>query len=106
MKKVFQTIKSENLKSIEFNNENTIPFSSNVFKINGISIPEYGGGIMDIVIELPANSVPKVTIIGHREKMKKEMIEAFGLREDLWEELDHRPVITVDVDVNDTSKNN
>ncbi|WP_407350077.1 hypothetical protein VNN41_06575 [Lactococcus garvieae] len=88
MKKVFQTIKSENLKSIEFDNENTIPFSSNIFKINGIEISEYGGGIMDIVIELPANSAPKVTIIGHKEKMDHGLILELGLEDDSWKKVD------------------
>lgn len=90
-----QVLKSENIQSIELSTNGKDKCYTNPIVINGLKA---GKGIKAVKLDLVADKVPKVTIIGTPRLIPEEVKKAWGLVDSEWEEDKHGKVV-IDVEM-------
>ncbi|MDF2536024.1 MAG: hypothetical protein K0R18_2183 [Bacillales bacterium] len=96
-----QVIKPENIKSIELNSNGLDKCYRNPIILNGLKA---GKGVKAVKLELVADKVPKVTIIGTPRFMPEEVKEAWGLVDSKWKDTTDGTV-TVNVKIEGVPEN-
>lgn len=76
-----QVLKPENIKSIELNANGSDKCYTNPIVINGLKA---GKGIKAVKLDLVADKVPKVIIIGTPRLIPEEVKKAWGLVDSEW----------------------
>lgn len=79
-----QRIKPANLKLIELNTIGSDKCLVRPIVINGVKA---GKGVKTVKLELVADKVPKVTIIGTPRLIPEEVKKAWGLSDSEWDEV-------------------
>ncbi|KIL82491.1 hypothetical protein EH68_02335 [Enterococcus gallinarum] len=90
-----QVLKPENIKSIELSTNGKDECYTNPIVINGLKA---GKGIKAVKLDLVADKVPKVIIIGTPRLIQDEVKKAWGLDDSEWEEDKHGKVV-IDVEM-------
>lgn len=90
-----QVLKPENIKSIELNSNGSDKCYTNPIVINGLKA---GKGVKAVKLDLVADKVPKVIIIGTPRLIPEEVKKAWGLVDSEWEEDKHGKVV-IDVEM-------
>lgn len=90
-----QVLKSENIKSIELNSKGLDKCYRNPIILNGLKA---GKGVKAVKLDLVADKVPKVIIIGTPRLIPEEVKKAWGLVDSEWEEEKHGKVV-IDVEM-------
>ncbi|MDT2708105.1 hypothetical protein P7E05_05815 [Enterococcus gallinarum] len=78
-----QVLKPENIKSIELNANGSDKCYTNPIVINGLKA---GKGVKAVKLDLVADKVPKVIIIGTPRLIPDEVKKAWGLVDSEWDE--------------------
>lgn len=76
-----QVLKPENIKSIELNANGSDKCYTNPIVINGLKA---GKGVKAVKLDLVADKVPKVIIIGTPRLIPEEVKKAWGLVDSEW----------------------
>ncbi|MFB8613212.1 hypothetical protein [Enterococcus gallinarum] len=76
-----QVLKPENIKSIELNANGSDKCYTNPIVINGLKA---GKGVKAVKLDLVADKVPKVIIIGTHQLIPEEVKKAWGLADSEW----------------------
>lgn len=96
-----QVLKPENIKSIELNANGSDKCYTNPIVINGIKA---GKGIKAVKLDLVADKVPKVIIIGTPPLISDEVNKGWGLVDSEWEDITDGTV-TVNVKIEGVPEN-
>lgn len=96
-----QLLKPENIKSIELNSNELGKCYRNPIILNGLKA---GKGVKAVKLELVADKVPKVTIIGTPRFIPEEVKEAWGLVDSEWKDTTDG-IVTVNVKIEGVPEN-
>lgn len=96
-----QVLKSENIQSIELNANGSDKCYTNPIVINGLKA---GKGIKAVKLDLVADKVPKVIIIGTPPLISDEVNKGWGLVDSEWEDTTDGTV-TVNVKIEGVPEN-
>lgn len=96
-----QVIKPENIKSIELNSKGLDKCYRNPIILNGLKA---GKGVKAVKLDLVADKVPKVIIIGTPPLISDEVNKGWGLVDSEWEDTTDGTV-TVNVEIEGVPEN-